>query len=110
MFELYLFIGALLVVIIIVSRRNNIFSSAKKVEFKKEVTKKVDAMQENRKNTQEDRFKDVYAEEQQGKQQNFAQYKESVRKADMAMAKQQWNEAKKYLIQATKVFILCSEN
>jgi len=100
MFELYFFIGALLIIVIIVSRRIRIFNSEKQIEFKKKVAQKVDEMQEERKNIQEDRFKDIYVEEQQGKQQNFIQYKESVRRADMAMAQERWNEAKKYLIQA----------
>lgn len=100
MFELYIFIGAALLLTIVIVRRNIIFQSQKKDEFKKNVAKKVDKMQEERRILHEDRFKDVYAGDQQIRQQNFAQYKELVRKAEMAIAKQQWSEAKKYLIHA----------
>jgi tetratricopeptide (TPR) repeat protein len=100
MFQLYLLIGALLVITIIVTRRSYIFFRDKKSKFKEEVANKVDQLQKERQEMQKERFKDTYLHEQKNKKYDFSQYKLILRKADMAMAKKQWTEAKKCLIQS----------
>ena len=98
--QLYLFIAALALIIIIVVRRNYLFNSEKQTKFKKEVASKVSEFQKKRQQMQKERFKEVHLKERQKKQYDFRQYKLIIRKADMAMAKKQWNEAKKFLIQS----------
>ena len=98
--QLYLFIVALALIIIIVARRNYLFGREKQLKFKKEVASKVDEFQRNRQQMHKERFKEIHLKEQQKAKGNFAQYKLILRKADMAMAKEQWNLAKKLLIQS----------
>ncbi len=103
MFELYIFILALIAIIVIVSRRNLIFKKEEKVQFKKEVATKVE---ENRKIEQVEnkmRFRDELAKEQKEQKFDFIKYKEEMRKADLAIAKKQWKDSKRYLIQAISV-------
>lgn len=96
----YLFIGAALAITIIVARRNYIVEKIRKIKFKEDVNKKVDEMQQERQKMQTERFKESYLTEQKKKKYDFSQYKLVLRKADVAIAKQQWNEAKKLLIQS----------
>jgi len=100
MLQLYLFIGAVLAITIIVARRNRIFNREKKRKFKEEVAQKVDELHKERQQMQKERFREVYLNEQKKKTYDFTEYKLTIRKADMAMAKKQWNEAKKFLIQS----------
>ena len=100
MFQLYLFIFASIAIIIIVARRSYIFLRNKKSKFKKEVATKVDELHKERQLIQKERFKDTHLNEQKHKKYDFSQYKLILRKADMAMAKKQWTEAKKCLIQS----------
>jgi len=100
MAELYIFIFASLALIIIVARRTYIFLRERKVKFKEEVTQKVDQLQKERYQMQVERFKDSYLKEQKNKKYDFSQYKFILRKADIAMARKQWTEAKKCLIQS----------
>jgi len=100
MYQLYLFIGALLVITVIVSRRSHVYLRDKKQKFKEEVAQKVDELQKERHQMQTERFKDIYLQEQKGKKYDFSQYKLILRKADIAMARKQWTEAKKCLIQS----------
>ncbi|MBU0727057.1 tetratricopeptide repeat protein [Patescibacteria group bacterium] len=98
--QLYIFTVALLAIIIIVSRRNIIFKRGEKKDFKEKIATKVE---ENRKIEQVEsktRFKDELAKEQKDKKFDLTRYKDEMRSADMAIARQQWNDAKKYLIQA----------
>ena len=99
--QLYIFLLALLAIIVIASRRNIIFRRTEKKEFKKKIATKV---KENRKIEQVEnkkRFKDELAKESPETKFNFNRYKEEMRHAELAIAKEQWNEAKKHLIQAT---------
>lgn len=103
MFELYIFILALVAIVIIVSRRNVIFKREEKEQFKKEVATKVE---ENRKIEQTEnkmRFRDEHAREQKDQKFDFIKYKEEMRRADLAIAKKQWRDSKRYLIQAISV-------
>ena len=100
MLQLYIFILALLAIVIIVTRRNFVFRREEKKQFKEKVATKVE---ENRKIAQVEnktRFKDEFAKEQQTQKFDVIRYKEEIRKADLAIAKKQWKDAKKYLIQA----------
>ena len=100
MFQLYLFIAALTITLIIVGRRNRVFNRDRKKKFKEDVAQKVDELQKERQEMQQERFKEVYLKERHRKKYDFAQYKLIIRKADMAMAKKQWHDAKKFLIQS----------
>lgn len=96
--QLYIFIAASLIIAIIVVRRGYIYDRVKKLRFREDVKKKVDELHVERQQMQKERFKDNYMNEQQGKKYDFAQYKLNLRQADVAIAKEQWSEAKKLLI------------
>lgn len=98
--QLYIFIITLAVITIIIARRSHIFDQDKQLKFREEVSKKVDELQKERQETEQRRFKDIHLNEQKNKKYDFSQFKLTLRKADMAMAKEQWNEAKKCLIQS----------
>lgn len=98
--QVYIFIIALLAIIVIVARRNYIFKHVRKLKFKKEVSQKVDELQKERQQAQMDRFRETHFNQQKKKKYDFSQFKLTLRKADMAMAKQQWQEAKRLLIQS----------
>ncbi|MBU1018075.1 tetratricopeptide repeat protein [Patescibacteria group bacterium] len=98
--QIYLFIGGLLAITVIVTRRSHIFNRNKRWKFKEEVAQKVDEFQKERQLMHQERFKETLLKEQKGKKYDFSQFKLVLRKADMAMAKQQWIEAKKLLIQS----------
>jgi Flp pilus assembly protein TadD len=100
MFELYIFLFALLAIIIIVFRRNFIFNRKEKKQFEEEVATKVEEYRKQEQVENKKRFKDELAEEQKDKKFDFIKYKEELRKADLAIAKKQWKEAKQSLIQA----------
>lgn len=98
--QLYLFILATLAIAVIVFRRNTVFNRDRKKKFKEEVAQKVDELQKERQHIHQERFREVYQRERQKKKYDFTEYKLMIRKADMAMTKKQWNEAKKYLIRS----------
>lgn len=97
--QLYLFIAASIALTVIITRRSYIYQKTKRLKFKEEVAQKVDELQVERQKMQQERFKETHASEQKSKKYDFSKYKMMLRKADVAMAKQQWNEAKKLLIQ-----------
>jgi len=100
MLQLYLFIFALLAIVALVSRRAFLFGRTEKKEFKEHVAAKVE---ENRKLEQiegPEHFKEEYMKEKEGKKHDLARYKDEMRRAEMAIAKNQLSDAKKYLIQA----------
>lgn len=100
MLQLYLFIIALVLIGIILARRAFLLHRTEKKEFEQQVAAKVE---ENRKIEQTEggsRFKEEYIKEKEGKKHDLARYKEEMRRAEMAIAKSQFAEAKKYLIQA----------
>lgn len=98
--QLYLFIGGIVAITIIVARRGYVYSRDKKIKFKEEVNTKVNELHKERQQMQKERFKESLFKEQKTKKYDFAQYKLIMREADMALAKKNWNEAKKFLIQA----------
>ncbi len=100
MFQLYLLIGAALAILVIVARRSHIFHREKKIKFKEEVSQKVDELQKERQMMQKERFRDVHLQEQKNVKYDFTQFKLTIRQADLAMARKQWSEAKKCLIQS----------
>jgi tetratricopeptide (TPR) repeat protein len=100
MLELYIFLLALLVIIVIVFRRNIIFNRQEKKQFKEKVASKVEKYRKQEQVESKKRFKDELAEEQKAKKFDFVRYKEEMRKADLAIAKKQWKDAKQSLIQA----------
>jgi Flp pilus assembly protein TadD len=100
MSQIYLFIAALLAIIAIMTRRNIIFNATKRREFKKEVSQKVDELKKEEHSLPSERFKESFIKEQEGKKFDLKRHNEEIRKADMAIAKKQWNTAKKHLILA----------
>ena len=100
MLEIYLFIFAFLVIVVMLARRAFLLRRTEKKEFEEQVAAKVE---ENRKVEQTERstrFKEEYLMEKKGKRHDLARYREEMRHAEMAIAKRQFSEAKKYLIQA----------
>lgn len=98
--QLYLFIFALVAITVLLGRRAFILYRSEKKEFKEQVAAKV---QENRKIEQvkgHSRFKEEHIKEQERKKNDLARYKEEMRRAEMAIARKQFSDAKKYLIQA----------
>jgi tetratricopeptide (TPR) repeat protein len=100
MYQLYIFIFASLAITIIVARRSYVYLRDRKIKFKEEVAQKVDELHKERHHVQNERFKDAHLHEQKNKKYDFSQYKLILRKADIAMARKQWTEAKKCLIQS----------
>jgi tetratricopeptide (TPR) repeat protein len=99
MLELYLFIFALVAILALVLRRSFIVSRHDKAEFKKQVAEKVE---ENRKTEQEEgdgHFREEYIKARKVKG-DHGRFKEELRQADMAIAKNNLRDAKRYLIQA----------
>ncbi len=100
MLQLYLFIFAFVVIAAMLSRRAFLLGRSEKREFKEQVSAKVE---ENRKIEQTEgpeRFKEEYIREKEEKKHDLGRYKDEMRRAEMAIAKNQFTEAKKYLIQA----------
>ena len=100
MLQLYLFISALVIVTVLLVRRAFILGRTEKREFEEQVAAKVE---ENRKLEQTEKtvkFREEYIREKKGKKHDLARFKEEMRHAEMAIAKRQFSDAKKYLIQA----------
>lgn len=99
--QLYIFIASLAILMGIVAHRNWVFERARRAEFDKDVSIKVKELQKERqKEAVDERFRESHLKEQQKKKYDISVFKFTFRKAEMAMAKQQWNEAKKLLIQS----------
>jgi len=99
--EIYIFLLATLAIAILMSRRHMIFSREKKAQFKKEVAVKIEESKKIEQVETKKRFKDELAREQRDQKFDIAKFRDEMRRAEMAIAKKQWSEAKKYLIQAT---------
>ena len=100
MLQLYIFVFALVAIIILVSRRVFLVNRKEDLEFKKQVAAKVE---ENRKLEQTEgpeHFKEEYIREVENKKHDLVRFKDEMRHAEMAIAKKNLAEAKKYLIQA----------
>ncbi len=100
MLELYLFIFAFVIIAVMLARRAFILNRSEKKEFKEQVAAKVEENRKIEQNETGSRFKEEYAKEKEGKKHDLGRFKEEIRRADMAVAKNQFSEAKKYLIQA----------
>jgi tetratricopeptide (TPR) repeat protein len=98
--QLYIFLLALLAISIIVFRRHTIFSRKEKEDFHKEVATQVDESRKIQHQEVGKRYRDEFSEQQKTQKFDLNRYKEEIRKADMAIAKKQWRDAKRYLIQA----------
>jgi len=99
--QIYIFLLAVLAITVLVGRRHFIFSREKHEQFKKEVAVKIQESKKIEHVEMKKRFKDELVREQRGQKFDIAKFRDEMRKAEMAMAKKQWSEAKKYLIQAT---------
>ncbi|MBN2306949.1 tetratricopeptide repeat protein [Candidatus Peregrinibacteria bacterium] len=100
MLQLYFFIFAFVAITVLLSRRAFILYRTEKKMFAEHVAAKVE---ENRKIEQTEktvRFREEHIKEKKGKKHDLARYKEEMRHAEMAIARKQFTEAKKYLIQA----------
>lgn len=100
MFELYLFLFALLILTIIIFRRYIIFSRQEKKQFQEEVASQIQEYKDQEHTDIKKRFKDELTENQKNKKFDLVRYKEELRKADFDIAKKQWKSAKQHLIQA----------
>lgn len=98
--ELYLFIGALIALAAIVSRREILYRRARQAEFKKAVASKVEELKEEASKIEPERFKLQHLEEQKKQKFDLGAYKDELRKAELAIARQRWTDAKRILIQA----------
>jgi len=99
--QLYLFLASALALFIILVRRHILFTRVKRAEFKQVVADKVEEIrEEHQKEAQEERFRETCLKEQQNKKYDLSEFKLVYRKAEMAVSKKQWSEAKKLLIQS----------
>ncbi len=103
MFELYLFIIAASAILTITYRRSYIFNRDKKIKLKEEVSMKVDELHKERQKITKVRFKEVHVKRRGQKKYDFSKYKLMLRQADLAMAKEQWSEAKRCLIHSLSI-------
>lgn len=100
MLQLYLFIAAFVLIAGLVARRVFLANREEKREFKEQVAAKVEENRKLEQDTGPARFKEEHLKEKGVKKHDLARYKEEMRRAEMAIAKNQFSEAKKYLIQA----------
>jgi tetratricopeptide (TPR) repeat protein len=100
MLELYVFLAAAVVIAVILGHRYFAVKRAEKKAFKRKVSEKVEQyrMEEKEEGVNE-RFREVHHNKHE-KSFDPARYKEEIRQADLAMARGQYDEAKKHLIQA----------
>lgn len=100
MLELYLFILAFVAIMAIISYRIFRVRKEDKVAFKEKVAAQVE--ENKRLESEEDSvsFKEEHAKMEEAKRYDFAAFKEEMRKADLALANNDYAEAKRGLIQA----------
>ncbi len=100
MIELYVFIAAFIAIVFILVRRFLVVKREEKKAFKEKVSKKVE---ENRKLIKEEEktpFKKEHLKQEEAKRHDIGKFKEEMRQAEMALSKNDFAEAKKFLIQA----------
>ncbi len=100
MLELYLFIFSLVAIVAILMNRVVLANKQERIAFKEKVSAQVE---ENKKLESEEvsmPFKEELARATEVKRYDFAAFKEEMRKADLAIAKKDFSEAKRALIQA----------
>ncbi len=96
--ELYLLILSVLAITAIVGRRQWVSAKEHHREFRREVKKTVDLLKKEELKQTGRRFRESLNENRiRG---DFAKYKTEMKRAEMAVAKRQWKEAKQILIQA----------
>ncbi len=98
--ELYLFLVSLVAISAITMRRHFIVKQWRKITLKKKAASRVEALKQEEQTSPVTRFKEDHTEEQKKQKFNFVQYKEFMRKAEMATAKRHFAETKSFLIQA----------
>lgn len=100
MIELYLFILSLIATFAILLHRAFVIKKENKKAFKEIVSAKVEENRKSQKKETEKRFKESHLKNQDAKTHDLAKYKDEMRRADMVLAKKNFAEAKKCLIQA----------
>lgn len=100
MYELYLFIFAALAITAILIRRHVLSSKEARQEFKDIVSTKVEENRKKEKEEMAQRFKEKVSKKKPSKSIDLKQYRQEMAQADLAMAKGEWDRAKKHLIQA----------
>lgn len=100
MFELYLFITALVVLIVIVTRRKHLFQQEQKSRFQEKISKRVQELKKVVHQESAKKFKETYKKEQKKRKTDPAEYNLLIKRAEMAISKKQWMGAKQMLIQA----------
>lgn len=104
MIELYLFIVAFTLIVIILVHRFFVVKKEEKIAFKEKIAAQVE---ENKKLEEMEEVASLRDEtvtkSHEARRQEFAKFKEEMRKADFAIAKKDFAEAKRALIQAMAV-------
>jgi len=100
MLELYLFIFALVAIVVIFSHRLFVLTRDDKREFRQKVSEKVEKNRKEEQKENSGHFKEEYIKSREGIVHSLTRFKEEMRHADMAIAKKNLSDAKRYLIQA----------
>ena len=100
MIELYLFIFALLAIIIILVHRAFKVKKEEKIIFKEKVSAQVEENKKLESSEETIPFKEEHNKSSGAKREDWIRFKEEMRKADLAIAKRDFGEAKRALIQA----------
>lgn len=100
MIELYLFIFSLLAIVTLLVHRAFRVKKEEKEAFKERVAAKVEENKKIEIQEESTSFKEEHIKASEKKPYDFAGFKEEMRKADLAMARKDFGEAKRALIQA----------
>lgn len=104
MIQLYIFLFSLFLIAVVLIHRHWINVKEWQQAFKEKVAFRVE---ENRKNQEQEKekesFKESFLKHQQKKSFDLKRYNQELSQAEMALAKAQWEAAKKHLIQAIAV-------
>jgi Flp pilus assembly protein TadD len=98
--QIYVVLIGVTIITGILTRRTILWNRERRDKFKEEVASRVDEFQKERAQLHKERFREVLNRERSKKRYDLSQYKLIIRKADMAIARECWNEAKKHLIQS----------
>ncbi|MFH0820413.1 MAG: tetratricopeptide repeat protein [Candidatus Peregrinibacteria bacterium] len=100
MIEVYLFTASLLLMILILERRHFLVKRFKQRIFKQKVSEKVEELKKEGIEAPEKRFRESLSAEQEKKKWDVIKYKEFMRQAELALAREEWKVAEPLLIQA----------
>jgi len=100
MVQLYLFLIALAALTLIFVRRYVLTNKEERFRFERKIKSKIKEIRQLQQEESKERFKDRHNQQKEENQFQFGKYKESLRRAEMAIAKEQWSNAKKLLIEA----------